>query len=858
MNIYETVYSINSKHPNKEAMSIRMNDGTARTYTYGEMLKKADLYADRLLKAGLKAGDRIAFASEGNPEWTIAFLATAKVSCTSVLIDASLTAEEIDEFVRSSDVRGAFFSKKVYGKFGKIPKDYLFPVFNIVTGEVFPDALQAVSKETENTVDPDEEVACIIYSSGTTRHAAGIMHCHDRLLNTTQMTIDVQHLGGDSRFLAIIPNSHIYGVICLVLGPLLVGGFVHYIESISADAVLAGFQECKPTVLPAVPKVYELFMTQIMRKIKANPITKAMFKTFFPICLEKRRKNGSLLGKKIFKSIHEAFGGQLQFVCSAGAPLNKDVAEFYYGTGFNILLTYGASETNIPTIGNRPEDIHTDSCGVPYPAVDVKFTDAGEILIRSPYMMKGYFRDAEATKAAFTEDGWFKTGDLGHQDENGYIHITGRLKENIVLSSGKKITPDDLERKYGEIEGVKEFVICGVPNAETNYDEVHAFIVPENDSKESLERIKTQLKELGTKLVQNMRVSKAHFVAEIPRTSLQKPKRYLLKQLALSHADAKELPFQEKKTTSDDMTTRVMEVVAKIANTDVQNVSPQTKIFEELSIDSLSSINLALELEDIYKKNIESFYFDEMTIADIVLALQDKATKKQVIGQEHVKYPQDKTNFDYALYAFFRGAAKHCYKMQFHDVEKVPMDKGFILCANHVSKIDILFLSSAFPKERILKFCCMAKKELFRNDPFSRQLIKSAGMVPVDRSGINMETMNNICARLKENWCVAIHPEGTRSEDGIFREMKSGAAVLSIDANVPIVPVYVEGAFEIFPKGRKMMRFFDWKHMKKFPLDITYGDPIYPEQKDVETLKNEVQDAILKLQETCHDFSKNN
>ena len=121
-------------------------------------------------------------------------------------------------------------------------------------------------------------------------------------------------------------------------------------------------------------------------------------------------------------------------LCSAGAPIKKEVADFYYAAGFNIMITYGASETNIPTIGNTPEDITTDTCGVPYPAISLKISDEGEMLIKSPYMMVGYFRDEEATKEAFDKDGWFRTGDIGSIDEKGHVHVTGRLKENIVLA----------------------------------------------------------------------------------------------------------------------------------------------------------------------------------------------------------------------------------------------------------------------------------------------------------------------------------------------------------------------------------------------------------------------------------------
>ena len=143
----------------------------------------------------------------------------------------------------------------------------------------------------------------------------------------------------------------------------------------------------------------------------------------------------------------------------------------------------------------------------------------------------------------------------------------------------------------------------------------------------------------------------------------------------------------------------------------------------------------------------------------------------------------------------------------------------------------------------------MAKKELFRHDAFSRKLIKTAGMVPVDRSGINMQTMNSLCDKLRQNWGVIIHPEGTRSEDGVFREIKSGASVLAINAGVPIVPALSAAHMKCSRRGRKMMKVFDWKHMKKFQIDVTFGKPIYPENKEISELTKEVQDAIAALQE---------
>lgn len=848
MNIYDAVYQVNCSHPEKRAMSIALENGENRVYTYGEVFQKTELYAGRLASFGVRAGDRVAFVCESSPEWTIAFLAVCRLRCTAVLLDASFGGEELADFLQFSDVRAAFFSEKARQKLSM--HTFPFPVFHVLDGAVSPGFSACVPDSMPQTPDPDEEVACILFSSGTTRKAAGILHTHDALIETTRMTLEVQGLKSDDRYLGILPNSHIYGLVCLVLGPALSGAAVHYIESVSAEAVLGAFQSYHPTVLPAVPKVYELFMTQILRRINANPATRLLFKTFFPLCLKKRRKNGSLLGKRLFKSIHEGFGGSLQYLCSAGAPLSKEVADFYYGTGFDILITYGATETNIPTVGNIPGCIRTDSCGKPYPAVTLKRSESGELLVKSPYRMKGYFRDEVATRAAFTDDGYFKTGDLCEIDEAGFVRVTGRSKENIVLPSGKKVTPDDLEEKYAALEGVSEFVICGVPRESADGDEIHAFLVLEDDTPETREAVAAQVRARGADVHRNMRVAKLHFVREIPRTSLQKPKRYLLRQQALEQRQAGMLsPEATVPEAVSDVALFVRNAVARVANVEPESVLPTTRIFEELSVDSLSSIDLALTIEEHYHVNLENRFTASMTVADLVAALEDPAAAPGAAEETGTAYPKEKTVGDYLVYAFFRNLARTCYRMRFHGVENVPQSGGFILCANHVAKLDYLYISAAFPKDRFMRLCCMAKKELFRKDPFSKKLIRIAGMVPVDRSGVNMKTMAALKEKLQAGWGVVIHPEGTRSADGIFRDMKNGASVLAVDVEVPIVPVYVSGAYAIFPKGAKWFRVFDWRHMRKFPLDVYFGAPIASKEKDVQTLTAEVRDAILSLQE---------
>ena len=188
MNIFDTVYQINSKHPNKRAMSMAMNNGERHIYTYGEVFNAVEKYADALINAGVKAGDRIAFVAESSPEWTLAFFASCKIRCTAALIDASLSGADLDEFITRSDVRAAFISQTAHEKLGNVAK-FKFPFFNVFDCSLFSDSVERVSADLPESTDTDENVACIIFSSGTTRKAAGIMHYHESLIKTTKMTV---------------------------------------------------------------------------------------------------------------------------------------------------------------------------------------------------------------------------------------------------------------------------------------------------------------------------------------------------------------------------------------------------------------------------------------------------------------------------------------------------------------------------------------------------------------------------------------------------------------------------------------------------------------------------------------------
>ena len=842
MNTYEYCFAHNSKNTHKTAISLRLDNGGIRSYSYEQLFAHVDIFADALISAGIVPGDRVAIVAENCPEWCIAYLAIMKQKATAVLIDASLEQDEIWKLLRKSKVRGICTTHKIIEKPGMISD---IPVFDILDNAKSFDGYNS-KVSTKKTTDGDENISTILYSSGTTKTASGIMHSHDALLKTTNMVIESNHLRNDSRFLAILPNSHIYGLICQVIGSLMLGATLCFLESLNAEMLSGAFQDYRPTIFPAVPQMYEMLKSQAMRKINSDSKTQKLFAAIFPKCLWLRKKTGINLGPVFFKSIHQAFGGEIKVLCSAGAPLNAETADFFYGTGFDILITYGATETNIPTIGNYGRKLTTDTCGKAYPDVHVTFSSDGEILVKSPYIMLGYFDDETATLNAFNEDGWFKTGDLGCVDERGYIRILGRCKDNIVLATGKKVAPDDIEKAYEGIEEVQDLVVCGIPVSDGSYDEVYAFAVAEPSK---VEAALEHLKQRSAALPFNMKLSEIRFVDAIPKTSLQKPKRYLLKQKLEQYEKPVMLPQAEHEKVTTDISSIVREAVANIAKVDVSEVLPETKLFSELAIDSLGSIELCCMVEEKcgIREDIAYVLHKKMTVAELTEYVSAPYDVKSETYNLLQNYPLKKSKYDYNIFRLAQNLMFMIYNIRIQNDTFLPKNGGYIICSNHVTNFDYLFLTLNFTWERFHRFCCMAKKELFGKKILSRTIAKIAGMVPVDRDGFVNDAFSTIRSKLGEGWGVLIYPEGTRSENGEIKTFKNGAAILSIEACVPIVPAYIEGGFKVFPKSRKLPNLFNWKKMKRYCVEVKYGEPVFPKGLSPDELTKHIEMSIMQL-----------
>ncbi len=856
MNIFCLIKEIAIKYENHPALTIRLDNGKYRSYTYEQLMETTRRYSLRLIEAGIKKGDRVAIIAENSPEYVISFLSIISIDCTAVLIDPALAGSDLIELVEASDVRGIMMSPKVRQIFSE-SENFCVPTFDIFNQcAAFKGDMNALSKDYPPTSDPDQEIVAILYSSGTTSSTKGVMHRHEGILFMTIKNIETFYMNENDRLLAVVPIFHIYGFIANMMVPLLAGASVCFLESIANDNLLKAFAEFKPTSFCCVPRVFDLFKSKITDTIDAKgEFTSKIVSTMMAACLFVRLKSGINLGQYLFRTVHNIFGGKIKGFMSAGTPLDYSTSFFYFALGFNLFNVYGTTETNAPVATGHFEYYALKTNGKPLQDIYISIKDPdengiGEVITKTPAIMKGYFRDEKATQAAFINDDWFLTGDTGYLDQAGDLIVTGRSKENIILATGKKAAPYDIEKHYEVLEGVSEFVVCGINKNNNSFDEIHAFIVKDETCDAVNRELEAAILNISSSLPPYMRISRIHFVNEIPKTSLQKPKRYLLKNMVLksnpipnSPSDINDLsPGYENHADTFDLVFGIVSRLNFSGNTIFEN----SRLFEDLGFDSLSATELCLIIEKETGKDVLDLLKPNITVGEIAGLLDEVSTYR---AKEKIsEFPHRKGVFEKSIFSCVSLFSKLFYNYEIKGIDNLPAEGGYILCPNHQTHFDGLWILMHLPRGHFHKFCCMAKKEHLDN-PFGRIMIRVAGGIPVDRYG-NTGPAYRICLeQLEKGSILLVHPEGTRTNDGVIGEFKNGASKLSIQSKVPIVPVRIGGGYEVFPKDRFFPRLLNINpgSIKRYRLTISFDKPLLPESENLDYLTGELKKRVVNL-----------
>ncbi len=530
--------------------------------TYKEFKKKVETISNFLKSEGIIVGDRVAILSENQPNFAVAYFAITTMGAVAVPIMTEFHSSEVHHILRHSESKCIFVSAKYFSKIDDFSNEslgtrVLIDDFTVIPPDTKTDLLKEViaggKKEFAKIKEaalklvgilPDEveedNTALILYTSGTTGHSKGVLLTHKNVVSDASLTLEMlQSYGFDEndRMLSILPLFHTMESTLGLVTPLIAGASVVYLDKPpTAAALLPALEKVKPTVIIAVPLVIEkIFRNKILPQFTGKMILRGLYK--IPTV---RKKLHKIAGKKLLHT----FGDHLRMCCIGGAALASDVERFLKEAGFPYACGYGLTETSPLVTGTPPNFVRFRSAGTVLKEMSVKIDNPdpkngeGEVLIKGPNVMKGYFKDPEKTKEVFTEDGWFKSGDLGVIDEDGYLFIKGRLKNVIIGSNGKNIYPEEVESILNEFPFVAESLVIEkedqlVAKIYLNNDEIdREFSLPKLTEPEARQIINKILSDLLTQVNERLNTfSRINKIIEQPepfeKTPTQKIKRYL-------------------------------------------------------------------------------------------------------------------------------------------------------------------------------------------------------------------------------------------------------------------------------------------------------------------------------------------
>ncbi|KPL00586.1 MAG: hypothetical protein AMJ91_04040 [candidate division Zixibacteria bacterium SM23_73_3] len=445
-------------------------------YTYAQVEDAVIKLKNYLLGLGLKKGDRFSVIGENRPEWAVAYLAIVRAGLVCVPLDPMLKESEIIHVLRESEARGVLSSESHIYKIEDVKAElkslkWIIPLNSIKELDVGEDI-------PADQIDPDS-LAVLIFTSGTTGTSKAVMLTHNNIISNIRSFEPVIKLGENDAMVSIIPMHHTFEATCGFLYPLYCGAAVHYPPSLKPNDLRATLKSARVTCLIAVPLLFEKLLRAVHRKVARSPLpTKILFNT-----ISGTASLLKFLRKPLFAKVRGEMGLEtLKYAVAGGAALPAKVAKGLELLGIPILQGYGLTESS-PVISVNPlGNSKNDSVGPPIPGVEVKITEPdtsgiGEIVVRGPNVMLGYYKNKVATDEVL-KHGWLYTGDLGHMDKDGYLYITGRMKSIIVTQTGKNIYPEEIEEKLIKSEWIKEVLIVPRIDPETKKEEICAIIHP--------------------------------------------------------------------------------------------------------------------------------------------------------------------------------------------------------------------------------------------------------------------------------------------------------------------------------------------------------------------------------------------
>jgi long-chain acyl-CoA synthetase len=821
-----------TRFADRPAIEVQRADGTER-WTYVRLRDEALVRAAWLHAQGISAGDRCAILADNDAAWCATYLGALRIGAVVVPLDTNYLPVQVATILRDASPRVLFVNERLeHVARAALTEQPDTPIVLI------HDAFQADVMDQPPPFQSAEAPAVILYTSGTTADPKGVVLSHTNLLAERDAVFQIVDVSEADSVLGVLPLFHSLAQLANLLLPLAVGARVVFLETVNSTELVRALDQQRITIFACVPQFFYLIHQRVMQEVARGGLLKRLLFRALVASAFRLRRLGVNVGPRLFGRVHDVMGRQMRFFVTGGSKFDPAVGRDLYSLGFTILQAYGLTETSGAATINRPDEAHIDAVGRVLPGHELQLLPPeeadldGEIAIRGPIVMQGYYNRLAATQAVM-RDGWFLTGDLGRLDGEGRLTITGRKKEVIVLASGKNIYPEEIEAHYRNSPYVKEICVMGLArDDEPTTERLFAIVVPDMDLMRERrivnagDLLRFEIEGQSVHLPPHKRVLgyDVSFDA-LPRTTTGKLKRHEIerqlrqRQRAAARAapDATDAASRAALWADDEHAQAAVDVIAGRARGG--EVVAGANLELDLGLDSMERVELITELEQRFGVRIPTEQAHQiLTVGQLIDAVRPGARPAEATSAEEswsvllrdlppATDPvlsgllEQRPIAAPFLLVVLRAARLLLPSVRVSGLEHLPRNGPYIISPNHQGYLDPFIVCGVLPFHVFRQLFFVGAAEYFET-PLMRWIARVSNCVPVDPDANLVPAMQAGAFGLAHGKVLMLFPEGERSIDGTVKRFKKGAPILSRHLGVPIVPVAINGAFELWPRNR--------------------------------------------------------
>ncbi|MDD5070625.1 MAG: AMP-binding protein [Candidatus Omnitrophica bacterium] len=867
-------------YPEKKALYFK-TENNYLSLTYGDLLSLSCKLGNFFANKGLKKGDHIAIIMENSHLWPISLMAALSCSLTAVPLNPQLDFIDIHFFLTHSNTKFMVISKPIYDKYRDAFKESTLDYYvleNLAAIKTMPDYERTQKKVSAK----DKDSALIVYTSGTTEDPKGVVLSHKNLISNIDSIKKMKLMKKTDCVISFLPLYHTYSLMVTCLLPLLIGASISYPKRLELTEITDCLKQTRTSFFVGVPSIFSLVHEKIKKRIQTRSLSSFFLQALINLLFELRKITGINLAKPLLKPVHGSFPKELRFLVSGGAKLPPRIILDFFKWGFTVIEGYGLTETSPVVSFSRPNNLVPESVGKAIPDVKISITDAdengiGEIAIQGENVFSEYYKQKKITTEAL-ENGWFKTGDLGSIDKKGFLFITGRKKEIIVLPSGENIIPSEVEAHYSQSKIIKEIcVFSDEPIESSKQETLSAVILPDYEKlaasqvTQIKDKVRWEIENLSRTILPFKRIQNYLIITEeLEKTPLGKIKRYAVKAkyspLEKQQEKQKEISESDQAILEDPKTQTILDFLTKELN---RPVSLADHLELDLGLDSLEQIGIFIELQKHYGTELKEEDFTGLSTVKEVVALLKNTSETTVHKTDSLDWqkvltqnPDDKLQpsvcltqsltvkiLSILLLGILKTITFIFFRLKVKGKKNLPKTGPYLICPNHTSFLDGPIVAAALDIRTILSTYFLGSAD-YLNSPLIRWANKLLRLVAIEPNSNITEQMTTSAFILNNKKNLCVFPEGARSPNGEISDFKRGTAILIKELNIPVIPVIISGAYDAWPPFQKRPRCGTIK--------LVFGERIEPQDLSAlegngdvyKTISEKLREKLISLQKS--------